>query len=302
MRDSKSLLLILLSVGLLTTWVYHLYDKSNYSAHSLEVLVKDSMATQEAIRDSLQKLYTQTAFELDTVKEHRDSIHGELDSSRQKIYSLRVQIANLLKNSPTKEDLKLAREKIREYQARIDEIKSRNNDLETERQRLGGVLAQLNNEMNGLQVNFQKVTEENKLLNETITTASAFIASEMNLSAVMTKNNKEMEAASAKKASKFIFSFALQNNIAKSGFYDLYVVIDQPDHKVLQNDVWGASYFTSKTEGNKAYTTKIHFEYAKGERKKILYTLEPENFIAGTYHMEIYQDGFLLGETSRALN
>jgi predicted RNase H-like nuclease (RuvC/YqgF family) len=302
MKDSKNLLLVLLSVGLTSTWVYHLYDKSNYSHHSLEVLVKDSMATQEAIRDSIQQLYSQTAFELDTTKSSRNALHGQLDSSRQKIYNLRVQIADLLRNSPTKADLKLAREKIREYQERIDEIKAQNNDLETERTRLGGVLNQLNDEMNGLQTNMKKVAEENKTLTETLNQAAAFIASSVNLSAVTTKNGKEIEATAARKTEKFVFSFDLQNNIAKSSFYDLYVVITQPDNKVLQNDVWGASYFTSKTEGTKAYTTKIHFEYSTGERKKILYAIEPENIATGTYKMQVYQDGQLLGETSKTLN
>ena len=57
MRDSKNLLLLLVSVGLMGTWIYHLYDKSRYSTHLAQVLVKDTMATQEAVRDSLQKYF-----------------------------------------------------------------------------------------------------------------------------------------------------------------------------------------------------------------------------------------------------
>ena len=286
------------------TWIYHLYDKSRYSTHLGQVLVKDTMATQEAIRDSLQKLFTEKTRQLDTTKILTDSLKGSLDSTMSKIFDLRRQIGDILKNrNATNTDLKKARELISEYQERIEEMKAQNTDLETERTRLNGVLAQLNDEMKGLQENIEKMTNENKRLSQTINEASTFIASDIHLSVVTTKSaNKETEVTSARKADKMIFSFTLQNNIASTASYDVYVVIVQPDNKVLQTDVWGADHFDSKTEGAKAYTTKIHFEYNKGERKKILYTIQPDNFLSGTYVMQVYQNGIPLGETSKQLN
>jgi len=304
MRDSKNLLLLLVSVGLMGTWIYHLYDKSRYSNHISEVLVKDTVATQEAVRDSLQRLFTENTKELDTTKSVTDSLKGSLDSTMSKIFDLRRQINDILKNrNATNTDLKKARALIAEYQERIEEMKAQNTDLETERTRLNGVLTQLNDEMKGLQDNVDKITRENKALTETINEASTFIASDMRLSVVTTKSgDRETEVTSAKKADKFIVSFTLQNNIASTASYDVYVVILQPDNKVLQTDVWGADHFDTKTEGAKAYTTKVHFEYNKAERKKIVYTIQPDNFFAGVYTMRVYQNGVSLGETTRQLN
>ena len=304
MKDSKNFLLILISAGLMVTWVYHLYDKSHYANHKFEVLVKDSLATQEAVRDSLQKLFNQKTMELDTTKMATDSLKGTLDSTRTKIFALQKEIGDILRNRrATKADLTRARDLIAEYRERVEEMKAQNNDLEAERIRLNGILAQLNDEMKGLQDNIQRISQQNKELTETINQASTFIASELHLSAVTTKNgNKETEASAAKRADKLIFSFTLQNNIAKSAYYDVYVVITQPGNKVLQNDVWGADYFVSKTEGTKPYTAKIHFEYNAGEKKKILYTIQPDNFFQGTYVMQVYQNGIALGETTKSLN
>lgn len=286
------------------TWIYHLYDKSHYSRHQLAVLVKDTLATEEAIKDSLQKLFNEKTIELDTTRTIADSLKGTLNSSMAKIFDLRRQISGILKNrGATKEDLKKAEELIEEYKESIEEMKAQNSDLETERERLNEVLAQLNNEMKGLQENIQKITQQNKELAEKINEASTFIASELCLSAVTIRSGKrEIEASSASRANKFIFSFALQNNIAQSSYYDVYVVITQPDKKVLQTDVWGAEYFESKTEGTKPYTAKIHFEYNKGEKKKILYTLQPDNFLPGTYVFQVYQNGISLGEATKQLN
>jgi len=306
MKDSKNLLLILVCTALLLTWIYHLYDKSQYSRHQFEVLVKDTLATQEAIKDSLQRLFNEKSEELDTTKIKEDSLKGTLDSTMLKIYSLRIQITNILKNrNATNADLKRAKDLISEYQEKIEEMKAQNSDLEAERTRLNGILAQLNDQMKDLQDDNKKIAQENKDLTETINEASTFIASELCLSAVSVRpGKKEIEAYSAKKANKFIFSFALQNNIAKSDDYDVYVVITQPDNKVLQNDVWGAGadYFTSKTEGTKAYTAKIHFDYNKGEKKKLIYTIQPDNFLSGTYTFQVYQNGVSIGETTKQLD
>jgi myosin heavy subunit len=304
MKDSKTILLLLLSLGLMGTWVYHLYDKSHYTKHQVEVLVKDSMATREAIRDSLQKLFNEKSFELDTTKIHSDSLKGKLDSSVQRILSLRNQISSILKkNSIDKNDLKHAKDLIMEYKENIDKMKVENSDLETERQRLNGVLAQLNDEMKGLQQNIQKITQENKELTETINQASTFVASDIVLSAVATKSgNRDAETSTAKKAKKFVFSFTLQNNVVSNSYYDAYVLIIEPGNKVLQNDVWGADYFNSKNEGRKAYTTKIHFEYTRGDKKKILYTLDPANFLQGTYVLQVYQNGVMIGDAKKILN
>jgi len=65
MRDIKTLLLALLSTGLVATWVYHLYDKTIYTSQKREVYIKDSIAVAEAVRDSLQKIYSSTKNELD---------------------------------------------------------------------------------------------------------------------------------------------------------------------------------------------------------------------------------------------
>src|SRR5215831_2044164 len=229
MKDSKNILLLLVSIALVGTWAYHFYDKSNYGDHPFKVLAKDTSITREPIKDSLQALFNQKTIEFDTTKMAEDSLKKTLDSSIIKIYSLRNQINEILKNrGVTSKDLKKARELIEEYKEKIEEMKAKNDDLETEREGLSEVLAQLNTEMKDLQDNIQKISEQNKELTETINDASTFVASDLNLSAVTLRpGKKETESFSARKANKFIFSFALQNNIAKTDFYDVYVVITQ---------------------------------------------------------------------------
>ena len=97
MRDTRSLLMVLLSVGLVSTWVYHLYDKSQYSRQKMEAPGKDSAAVAESVRDSLQKIYSATINTLDTkldsTKTGADSLKNQLDVKLGEINRLQMRSA-----------------------------------------------------------------------------------------------------------------------------------------------------------------------------------------------------------------
>src|SRR5687767_12453635 len=113
MRDIKSLLLVLLSAGLITTWAYHLYDKTVYSQRRTEVYIKDSVAVAEGIRDSLYKIYSYTINDLDTKLDSTvstsDSLKSELTLKAEQIRTLQQEINGILgKKGATKEELSIA--------------------------------------------------------------------------------------------------------------------------------------------------------------------------------------------------
>jgi len=77
-KDTKSFLIGMLSVGLVGTWVYHLYDKTQYSQRRTEVYVKDSTAVAQGVQDSLQKIYSHTINDLDARLDSTKSSAGML--------------------------------------------------------------------------------------------------------------------------------------------------------------------------------------------------------------------------------
>ena len=308
MSDNKSLLLALLAGGLIITWVYHIYDKSQYSNHTREIFVKDSIAVAEAVSDSLRKYYTRTLDQLGVEKLEIDStnnlLKGELGQRITEINKLRSEIGNILKRKNlTQADLAEAKTKIDDLQHRIDDLKTENTSLTDERTKLNGILAQLNGEMNSLQQNMQKVSAENKELAQKINDASIFIASEIKFAAVNIRpDQKETETNQQKKANKFVTSFTVQNNIVDQQNAEVVVVVSDPSGKSLNTEVWDAGSFETKTEGRKIYTRKVRFEYNKGEPKHLIFTLEPDSFEKGTYKISLYHNGVRIGESSWKLS
>ena len=296
----------MLSVGLVGTWIYHLYDKTQYSSRRTEVYIKDSVAVAEGIKDSLQKLYVSAIINLDTrldsTRSSADSLKSQLNVKLGEIYKLKSEIDGILKNKgASKADMDIARQKITELQQLIDNLKGEKNSMEEEKKQLNNILSQLSGEISGLQQNMKKLGDENKILTEKINLASVFVASEVKLLPVTIKNDKEQETNQAKKVSKLIASFTVQNNVNEYANADVYIVIIQPDGKVLKNDVW-ESFSMETYNGNKiAYTRKLRFEYIKGEAKHMLFSLNADDYQKGNYTLQIYHNGYMVGQVVKIL-
>ena len=306
MRDTKSLLLVLLSFGLVGTWIYHLYDKTKYSKQRTEIFIKDSIAVAEGVQDSLHKLYSSTITnldaELDSTKSNAGQLKGELGNKLSEIYRLKAEIAAILKkNNVRKEDIELARKKTTELQLLVQELNSKNNTIEEEKKQISTALDNVNIQMKSMEGNVQQLTSENKVLAEKVTIASTFNASEISLTPVAVKNDKEKETSAADKVSKLVVSFAVQNNISDEPVSEVYVVITQPDGKVLKTDVWDAFSIDTRKEGKKSYTRKVRFDYEKGESKKLLFSLNADDYMKGNYKLQVYHNGYMIGQTNKML-
>ncbi|HEX7844594.1 MAG TPA: hypothetical protein VF476_02270 [Chitinophagaceae bacterium] len=307
MRDTKSILLVMLSTGLVGTWTYHLYDKTQYLNTRKEIYVKDSAAVAQAVQDSLQKVYSHTInnldAQLDSTKNNAGQLQGQLDNKLAEINRLRSEIAAIIKkNDVKKEDLDLARSKTVKLQQLVAELENKNTSIEDEKRQIAAVLDKVNVQVKNLEGNVQQLNQENKVLTEKITAASTLMASDIKFSPVTVKNNKEQETSQAKKASKLVLSFTVQNNIADYENAEVFVVVTQPDGKIVKNDdVWEVP--TTLQNGSRVnFTRRVRFEYHKGESKQLLFSLNAEEYLKGTYTMQLYHNGFMIGQTNKTLN
>ena len=307
MKDIKPLLLLLLSIGLVSTWIYHIYDKTMYSQRRTEVYIKDSAAVADAIKDSLSKLYSTAISELDTrlsyTKLNADSLQSKLDSKLKEINRLKSEIGGILnKQNFSKDDLGVARQKIGELQQKVDDLSGQNLSMEEEKKKLNSIMEQLTQNVDTLQRNIHRLSSENETLKEKINLASIFIASELKIDAMEVRGSNEQPTSKAKRADKFVTSFIVQNHVNQLTNAELTTVLLKPDGQVMQNTVWDSGSFDTKNDGKKSFTRKIKFDYEKGERKNLLFTIDTEKCEKGTYTFQLWYNGILIGQTSKTLN
>lgn len=294
MKDSKPLLLLLMAAGLVATWVYHLYDKNQYSKRKTEVYVKDSAAIADGIRDSLTRMFSSTIHDLDqqldSSRQESDSLQNDLQQKLSAIQQLRNEIGGLLKKSKTNPaDLEQARRKIRELQDRVEELRSRNRSLEEEKDRLSGLLDQLGNEVKSMEQNMRRLDSENHRMALQINTAATFVASEINVNAVDVRGTREHITTQAKKTDALNISFVLQNLVSNYAGTSVFVKIIAPQGKVLPGD------------GGEGFTRKLIVSYEKGERKEMGFSYTLNDVAGGTYSVQIWHNNLLVGERKLTL-
>jgi hypothetical protein len=307
MKDSKSLLLLVVSVllilvsfALLWSWGYNLGNEKSSKSGTVYIL-KDSTAAAIATRDSLNKIYKatiQNLGSLDSTLSQADSIQNGLAFNFNEFYKLRTEIADLLKNPANKPDIDNAKLKIAELQSKVNELKTRNAEVENENRRLNEVLAQLTrNEKQGIQ-NSKADGSDNafdKTANKIL-----FNVSDIKLQALMVFEGKEEETVQALQTDKFTGSFLVSHNLFQTTNAEMMVVLLQPDGKVLKTSPWESGSFETK-EGRKIYSCRLRFDYSKGETKRLSFSLNAEKCMKGNYTVQLYQNGQLLGKLSKTL-
>jgi hypothetical protein len=307
MRDTKPLLIGLLSIGLVGTWIYHLYDKTQYSHRIKQVYVRDSIGIANAIRDSLKSRYDLTIDSIDSRLEMtqtgNDSLKSQLDVNIVQINTLRNQINSMLKNrNMNREDIARAKQLINELQVKVDELSGANSSITEEKNRMATQMQALTVQIDGLQQNIKTLNDQNQTLTEQVKLASVFVASDMNLNAIDEKSSKEEETASSKKADKFVASFVVQNLVNEFKSAEVVIVVIQPDETVLEISDWNTGNFETRMQGMKNYTRMVKFDYSKGEQKQVIFSLNPSSFQKGTYKLQVWHKGIMIGETNKTLS
>ncbi len=307
MKDKRSLLLIVVCSVLVLTWVYHLYDKSGYSKRTKEVFIKDTAAVAAAVSDSLKKIFSEKLDGLTTEKLNVDSsgnnVNNESGKQISEIDSLRNEIDIILKRKNlTTIDWNEARDKIGKLQDKIELLYSDDDSLIDIRKRLNLIATELNTELYSLRKRKQISSSDNISPAKKINEPPIFAASDIKFSAIYQQDQKTAETNRADETEKLVASFLVRNNTADFDNAEIIIVITDPSGKTLNPEVWDAGSFETKTEGRKAYTKRMRFEYKKAETKRLSYSMQPDQFEKGIYKLRLYHNGIRIAEANWKLD
>ncbi|HVE60879.1 MAG TPA: hypothetical protein VNA26_03620 [Chitinophagaceae bacterium] len=300
-NNTKNIAIGVLAAALLGTWGYYLWDK-NESGEKIQVTQAQANTAMDG-RDSVQLIYNEALTRLDSITGNNNSLQGQLSERQSEITKLKREINSIVSNrNATAADLKRAKSLIAQLNDKIGNLEAEVARLSGENQELASANTQLTTEKQTLETNLQTTTSEKEQLAQTVDVASTFSASGFQIKPInVKKSGKEKETTTAKRVDKLMISFDVENRVAKSGPADLYVIVTAPDGTVISDPSLGSSTLTTRQDGDKPYTFKSSIEYEQGTRKHIEVPLNQGNFQTGNYKIEIYQNGFKIGEGVRSL-
>jgi hypothetical protein len=251
-------------------------------------------------RDSLKLMYDDAELRLDSITGANNNLQGEL---AKQIETNKVEIKRILNDkNATAADLKRARTMISDLNGQIATLEAEVARLSGENQVLSANNTQLSTEKQVLEQNLQTSTLEKEELTQTVDVGSTFSASNIQITPVNEKKGgKEKATTTAKRVDKLVVSFDVENRIARSGPADMYIVVTAPNGQVITDAAQGSSTLTTRTEGDRQFTSKVALEYEQGTRKPVQFPIRQEDFQTGNYKIEIYHNGFKIGESIRSL-
>ena len=300
-NTTRNVLIGLLAVALLGSWGYILYQKNDRDKEVTETKVQVAGITND--RDSVKNLYEEAIVRLDNLTGENTRISSDLVGKDAELKKIKTEIKTILANkNATAADLSRARKLIGDLNGKIGNLEQEVARLMGENQQLATNNTVLTQEKAQLQTDLQSTTTQKEELAQKVDVGSTFAASNISIKGIDEKGNgKEKETDKAKKVNKLVVSFDVENRIAPAGPIDFYVIVTGPDGQVINNPSMGSGNLTTRGDGDKPFTYKTSVEYEQGTRKTISVPLKQDKFQVGDYKIEIYQNGFKIGEGVRNL-
>ncbi|MFI5152159.1 MAG: hypothetical protein ACHQET_02415 [Chitinophagales bacterium] len=301
-KDFKNLIIGILAAGFLGTWGYLLWNNNKQEQVQQQQQTQIAKVTDE--KGQLQKNFDDALVRLDSLTGTNNKLTTQMNERQTEIGKLKGQIRGLLKKE------KLSEEESKKAQALITELNDKISNLEQEvarltqeNQQLNQDKTQLTQEKDKLTTDLQTTTTAKQDLEKKVDIASTLNASNIAITPVKDKKNgQEKMTTTAKKVDKLIISFDVNNRIAQTGQTDVYVCITGPDGKAISVPALGSGSFTTRDEGDKVFTAKVPVDIEAGKTKSVQFAWKQNTpFQIGSYKIEIFHNGFKIGEGTKEL-
>ncbi len=301
-KNSKNTFIIILAIALACTWGYALIHGNS------QRMAQDNNQSQIArVTDdkaSVQRSFDESLVRLDSMAGINTKLHGRLTDEDNAINKQKAQIRQILnKKNASAAELAQARQMIADLNGKISTMEQQ--------------VADLTHSNEGLTADKAALTQGNQQLTDTLTVTTTAkvdlehkvdIASTLNASNIaitpidVKSNGKEKVTTTAKHVNKLLITFDVNNRIAQSGQTDIYVCIIGPDGKNIVSQTDGSGTFTTRDEGDKSFTAKVPVSLDSAKMKNVAFSFKPaSSFQQGHYSIQIYQNGFMIGQGERDL-
>ncbi len=301
-NNNRNILTGILIVALLGTWGYIIYDKNKTKQEKQDLTTQ--LVNSDSSKNELQRELNDAALRLDVLKTSNVKADSLLKTKDKDIEDLKNKVQKIINDkNATAAQLAEARRLVAElkgnietYTAQIEELKTQNTQLTQEKQ-------QVTQERDVANKNYDSANQVIKQKESVIDVGSTLHASNFSIVGLKEKSGgKEKETTTAKRVDKLRISFDIdENRITQTGPKDIYICITSPDGKPVAVDALGSGKFTIRDGSEIPYTKKVQVNYVQGQKQPVTVEwTQNSDFQTGNYKIEIYNNGFKIGEGVRS--
>ena len=299
---TKNIIIGVLSAVVLGLGIYSVTDHSKSGDQIQQQQTQIAKVTDE--KSSIQSNFDASLARLDSMATENKGLEGKLTVSNEEIKKVKNEIRSILnKKNATASELSRAKKLIGDLNGRITTMEADIARLTEDNKNLNADKVVLTADKEKLTTDLTATTTAKVELEKKVDVASTLNASNIRVTPINIKGEgKEKETTTAKRVDKLLISFDVDNRIAQPGSTDVFVTITGPDGQVITSETSGSGTFTTRDDGEKKFTAKVPVDVETAKRKNVEFGFVPGTvFQKGNYKVQIYQNGFLIGEGTTEL-
>ena len=294
-KNYKNAVIGILAAAVISLGGYLVYDKKSTEKAIQQQDTKIAAVADE--KSEVQKSFDASLARLDSMRGINTNLQTKLTEKNSEIAKVKAEIRGILnKSNASASELAKAKTLISELNGKIASLEQDVARLTQENQSLNNDKVALTADKEKLNKDLTAVTVVKQDLEKKVDVASTLNASNILITPINVKGSgKEKISTTAKRVDKLVISFDVDNRIAQPGLTDVYVLVIGPDGNPITT---GAETFTTREDGNKSFTAKLPVDLETAKKKNVEFAFAPgSSFQKGNYTVQIYQNGFKIGES-----
>ncbi len=272
-----------------------------YSENKAKIDLGDQKIALEHDFKNLSDTLDSKKMELEQYKGKNAELDSLITAKQDEIDQQKKTISGLFaKGKMTSSELAAAKEKIAQFEVSIAELQKKVDELSKQNQELTSQNQQLSTDLSAEKQTSSTLSEQNKGLSKKVELGSLLQLRNIEVVGVTGKKNRKGEDITinkGKKTEQLRISFETgDNKVLEAGPVSLYLRVLNPKGETISvADQGSGSINLAGGSETVQYTKKADFDWSQTNKKIVVYWSSNVKE-AGTYKVEVYQSGYLVGQ------
>ncbi|MDX1940819.1 MAG: hypothetical protein SFU99_09730 [Saprospiraceae bacterium] len=306
-------ILAVAAIALLVMTISENKQKSELSA---------SLNESERLKKEVEDQYKAALVELEEMRGSNQELNALIDKQKEELSSQKTRIEELLRDSKNlsaaRGELKKLRSQMEQYVAEINQLRQQNEELTSQNTQLNESNTALQTDLESQKSAYQQSETARASLvseKEELEKTRAALSSKVNFASVIKTSGLEAEGYKTKgngklskdRSSKDVDQIQVcfnttVNEVAEAGDEVYHIRIIDPQGTTMQVSDQGSGTFKSSSNGDEIpYSMTKEFNYSQSATQLCANWKPNQAFTKGTYKVEVYNKGYMAGNTSFTL-
>ena len=281
-----------------------------------------NLVEMEQFKAQAEKQYYESLAELEEMRGSNEELNAMIDQQKEELRLQNEKITGLTNDSrnlgAARTELANLKQKVTGYMAELEELRASNAALTEDRDRISTERDLLSSDLQVSQQTNDQLNNERAVLvseREQLATKNNELSRKVNVASVIKTNNVTVEGqkqrnsgrwvtrTNAKNVERLYVCFnSLDNAVATAGEEAFQLRIINPNGETMSVDAEGSGVLTTDTGEQIPYTKTVPFDFQGDATNHCAeWAANGQEFAEGVYTVQLYNKGFLVGNTEMEL-